>query len=158
MRSDNSLDPARLASNSSPPDRWGTAIGNLEDAKVSLATLAHAIEDAVYLDEDAFTQMQPVAQFQRTTQARSQPAHQQRIMELEHQLQETSTHLQASDAVRLAAEQRVQELTVELENNASAKGVLRRKMVFQLHYKELVAKNEELDRYKAIIDGLSGQR
>ena len=64
---------ARLASNSSPPDRCGTAIGNLEDAKVSLATLAHAIEDAVYLDEDAFTQMQPVAQFQRTTQARSQP-------------------------------------------------------------------------------------
>ena len=31
-------------------------------------------------------------------------------------------------------------------------------VVFQLHYKELVAKNEELDRYKAIIDGLSGQR
>lgn len=54
-------------------------------------------------------------------------AHQQRIMELEHQLQETSTRLQASDAVRLAAEQRVQELTVELENNASAMGVLRRK-------------------------------
>ena len=47
-------------------------------------------------------------------------AHQQRILELEHQLQETSTRLQASDAVRLAAEQRVQELTVELENNASA--------------------------------------
>ena len=64
---------ARPASNSSPPDRWGIAIGNLEDAKVSLATLAHALEDAVYLDEDAFTQMQPVAQFQRTTQASRQP-------------------------------------------------------------------------------------
>ena len=63
---------ARPASNSSLPDRWGTAVGNLEDAKVSLATLAHAIEDAVYLDEDAFTQMQPVAQIQRTTQARRQ--------------------------------------------------------------------------------------
>ena len=54
-------------------------------------------------------------------------AHQQRIMELEHQLQETSMRLQASDAVRLAAEQRVQELTVELENNASAMCLLRRK-------------------------------
>ena len=54
-------------------------------------------------------------------------AHQQRIMELEHQLQETSTRLQASDAVRMAAEQRVQELTVELENNASAICLLCRK-------------------------------
>ena len=65
---------ARPANNSSSPDRWGTAVGNLEDAKVTLATLAHAIEDAVYLDEDAFTQMQPVAQFQRTTQASNHPS------------------------------------------------------------------------------------
>ena len=48
--------------------RWGTAVGNIEDARVALDTLARAIEDAVYLDEDAYNQVAPVMQFQRTIQ------------------------------------------------------------------------------------------
>ena len=48
--------------------RWGGAVGNLEDARVALDTLARAIEDAVYLDEDAYTQVAPIMQYQRTIQ------------------------------------------------------------------------------------------
>jgi len=48
--------------------RWGGAVGNIEDARVALDTLARAIEDAVYLDEDAYNQVAPVMQYQRTIQ------------------------------------------------------------------------------------------
>ena len=48
--------------------RWGEAVGNIEDARVALDTLARAIEDAVYLDEDAYNQVAPVMQYQRTMQ------------------------------------------------------------------------------------------
>ena len=48
--------------------RWGEAVGNIEDARVALNTLARAIEDAVYLDEDAYNQVAPVMQYQRTMQ------------------------------------------------------------------------------------------
>ena len=48
--------------------RWGGAVGNIEDARVALDTLARAIEDAVYLDEDAYTQVAPIMQYQRTIQ------------------------------------------------------------------------------------------
>ena len=53
-----------------PPgmDRWGGAIGNVEDAKVTLATITRAIDDAVYLDEDSFNQMVPIMQYQRSLQ------------------------------------------------------------------------------------------
>ena len=48
--------------------RWGGAVGNIEDARVALDTLARAIEDAVYLDEDAYNEVAPVMQYQRTIQ------------------------------------------------------------------------------------------
>ena len=48
--------------------RWGGAVGNIEDARVALDTLARAIEDAVYLDEDAYNQVAPVMQYQRAIQ------------------------------------------------------------------------------------------
>ena len=54
--------------------RWGAAVGNIEDARVALDTLARAIEDAVYLDEDAYNQVAPVMQYQRITQVPAHPA------------------------------------------------------------------------------------
>ena len=54
--------------------RWGEAVGNVEDARVGLDTLARAIEDAVYLDEDAYNQMAPVMQYQRTMQVLQLPS------------------------------------------------------------------------------------
>lgn len=53
--------------------RWGEAVGNIEDARVALDTLARAIEDAVYLDEDAYNQVAPVMQYQRASQVLCHP-------------------------------------------------------------------------------------
>lgn len=53
--------------------RWGEAVGNIEDARVALDTLARAIEDAVYLDEDAYNQVAPVMQYQRASQVLCYP-------------------------------------------------------------------------------------
>ena len=50
--------------------RWEAAVGNLEDARVALDVVAKAIDDAVYLDEDAFQQVAPVAQYARQLQVR----------------------------------------------------------------------------------------
>jgi hypothetical protein len=41
-------------------------VGNIEDAKVALDVIARAIDDAVYLDEDAYNQMIPLQQYTRT--------------------------------------------------------------------------------------------
>ena len=41
-------------------------MGNIEDAKVAVDIMARAIEDAVYLDEDAYNQMIPMQQYTRT--------------------------------------------------------------------------------------------
>jgi predicted RNase H-like nuclease (RuvC/YqgF family) len=50
---------------------------------------------------------------------------QRKIQELQQQLQAMAARLEESERGRRAAEQRVQELSAELENNAS---------VFKLHY------------------------
>jgi hypothetical protein len=47
-------------------NRWQSAVGHIEDAKVALDVIARAIDDAVYLDEDAYNQMLPVQHFTRT--------------------------------------------------------------------------------------------
>jgi hypothetical protein len=51
--------------------RWAGALGSIEDAKVALDVLARAIDDAVYLDEDAYAQMLPLQQLTRTVEARA---------------------------------------------------------------------------------------
>ena len=43
--------------------RWEAAVGNLEDARVAFDVIARAVEDAVYLDEDAYQQVLPTMQF-----------------------------------------------------------------------------------------------
>ena len=45
-------------------------MGNIEDAKVALDVIARAIDDAVYLDEDAYNQMIPLQQYTRTIEVR----------------------------------------------------------------------------------------
>lgn len=98
----------------------------------------------MYLDEDAYNQVAPVMQFQRTIQVQ-----QQRITELNVELQETNNKLHDSRALKGNADQRITEMTQELENNA---------VVFKMHYSELIAKEEEIARLKAIIQGLSGNK
>jgi hypothetical protein len=41
-------------------------VGHIEDAKVALDVIARAIDDAVYLDEDAYNQMLPIQHYTRT--------------------------------------------------------------------------------------------
>ena len=52
-------------------ERWSSAVGNIEDAKVAVDIMARAIEDAVYLDEDAYNQMIPMQQYTRTIEVSS---------------------------------------------------------------------------------------
>ncbi|KAL0034117.1 hypothetical protein WJX79_009687 [Trebouxia sp. C0005] len=96
------------------------------------------------LDEDAYNQVAPVMQFQRTIQVQ-----QQRITELTLELQETNNKLHDNRALKQVADQRITEMTQELENNT---------VVFKMHYSELLAKEEEIARLKAIIQGLSGNK
>lgn len=66
-------------------------MGNLEDARVVLDTLAQAIEDAVYLDEDAYNQLLPTMQYTRVIH----------VCCTRHQAQEPSTnpaHRHSNDA------------------------------------------------------------
>ena len=51
-------------------ERWSSAVGHIEDAKVAVDIMARAIEDAVYLDEDAYNQMIPMQQYTRTIEVR----------------------------------------------------------------------------------------
>ncbi len=43
--------------------RWETSVGNVEEARVTFDVIARAIEDAVYLDEDAYREIAPTMQF-----------------------------------------------------------------------------------------------
>lgn len=48
--------------------KWEAAIGNLEDARVAFDVLARAVDDAVYLDEDAYSHVAPTAQYTKVIQ------------------------------------------------------------------------------------------
>lgn len=43
--------------------RWETCIANLEEARVTFDVITRAVEDAVYLDEDAYKEIAPTMQF-----------------------------------------------------------------------------------------------
>lgn len=113
-------------------DKWVVAVGNLEDARVVLDTLAQAIEDAVYLDEDAYNQLLPTMQYTRVVQVwlhwhRSThhacaQAQQRRLAELEAENARLRDELHEAQGSRAQMEASVAELRQELENNA---GVLR---------------------------------
>lgn len=46
-----------------PHSRWEAAVGNLEDARVAFDVIARAVDDAVFLDEDAYKQIMPTMQY-----------------------------------------------------------------------------------------------
>ncbi|EIE18949.1 hypothetical protein COCSUDRAFT_59874 [Coccomyxa subellipsoidea C-169] len=119
---DNGADgpPAAAAAQAALASLWQAAVGNIEDAKVALDVIARAIDDAVYLDEDAYNQMIPLQQYTRTIEAQ-----QRRIAELEQQLQASRRRLAEQDATTQAARKRACELQEELENNAG------KRLIFQ---------------------------
>ena len=66
-KADESLQESQFSEDTA---RWKGAVGNIEDARVAANTLARAIQDAVYLDEDAYSQVAPIMQYQNNTQVR----------------------------------------------------------------------------------------
>ena len=71
---------------------------------------------------------------------------QRHILDLEHQLQSALHSAAQQRANGQASRKRATELQEELENNAA---------VFKLHYDELLAKDAEIAKLKAVIQGLS---
>jgi hypothetical protein len=53
---------------SAPLSRWPAALGNIEDARVRAATLAAALDGALWLDDDALEAAAPAAATARTIQ------------------------------------------------------------------------------------------
>lgn len=49
---------------------WGPSLGNLESAKLALDTLRGLIMDAVFLDEDAYTNAATLQLYQQRLQVR----------------------------------------------------------------------------------------
>ena len=52
---------------------WQAAVGNMENAKLALDTLKTLIGDAVFLDEEAFTNANTLSLYQQRIQARTLP-------------------------------------------------------------------------------------
>eukprot|EP00951_Prasinocladus_malaysianus_P016838 scaffold131881_cov35-Prasinocladus_malaysianus.AAC.1 len=51
-----------------PLTRWDMALGNIGDAENSLQQLRHLVDDAVYLDEDAYNGVASLSHYTRTIQ------------------------------------------------------------------------------------------
>lgn len=129
--------------------RWDSALGNIEDAKVAFDILRRSIEDAVYLDEEAYKQVTPTMQFTKVIQAQHR-----KIEQLEADLRSTKMQLQESNSIQIEALQRHAEMQQELENNA---GELGGNVVFKMHYQELMSKEDEIQKLTAVIQVLSQQ-
>lgn len=126
---------------------WGAAIGNLENAKLALDTLKSLVSDAVFLDEEAFSNASALSMYQQRIQLQ-----QRRIRDLEHEVEALRNEIERKDEnlksqilKNQQVAQQVQDLQSELENNA---------VVFNMHYQELINRNEEIDRLKAVIEGM----
>ncbi|GAX77455.1 hypothetical protein CEUSTIGMA_g4899.t1 [Chlamydomonas eustigma] len=131
------------------PD-WGRASGNIEDTKIVVGALKSLIDDAVFLDEDAYYGAAQLSSLQNKLQAANR-----RIQEMEMEatalraevdskneniLELTSSHKEAKDQIL--------ELKLELENNAK---------IFQMHYQEIITRNEEIERLNAMVAAASGE-
>ncbi|KAL4422511.1 hypothetical protein ABPG75_008708 [Micractinium tetrahymenae] len=124
------------------PHRWAEALRNVEAAQLQLDDLARQLDSALYLDEEAWRQAVPQAQFTAALQGQ-----QRKIAELEAQLAAVVARLEDSERARRAAEARVVELSGEVENHGS---------VFRLHYEELLRKDREISDLQAVIQALLG--
>lgn len=59
-------------------NKWEAAVGNVEDARVAFDAVAKAIDEAIYLDEDAYNQILPTMQFTKVIQVLSKHPHPER--------------------------------------------------------------------------------
>ncbi|PNH12063.1 hypothetical protein TSOC_001001 [Tetrabaena socialis] len=127
---------------------WSQALpGTLEEARVAADALRGLVQDAVFLDEECYSNAVIHTQYQQKLHA-----HQKQIHGLENETAALRAEVERKDEMLVAsavrqreAQQQIRELQQELENNA---------VVFRMHYQELLTRNEEIDRLKAVIEGL----
>lgn len=139
--------PRNVLDAPSPSADWGLALGNTENARLAVAALRDMLADAVFLDEEAFASATTLQLYQQRLQAQVR-----RMRELEaiaealraEVVQKDEALAAAKDSVE-AANQRVREMQGELDANAA---------VFELHYREIMLKNDEIERLKAVIEAL----
>eukprot|EP00210_Caulerpa_lentillifera_P000726 g703.t1 len=133
------------------PVNWGAPSSHIDTAKRALAQLEALVDDAVFLDDDTFNGMKTLSYYNQKLQS-----YRRRIMEMNEQLLAAQTQLARKDEqikqereLRQKVELKVEELNSQLEDNA---------MVFEMHYNELLRRNEEIERLTAVIDGLASSR
>lgn len=71
----------------------------------------------------------------------------QQVLNAQAQLVRKDEQIREEKDARKQLERRVEELNQQLENNS---------VVFKMHYNELLQRNEEIERLKAVIEGLGG--
>jgi len=127
-----------------PVRDWVLAQENVEDAARACETLKSLVQDAVYLDEDAYSGAANLAAYEERIRAQQLQAHN---MSLE--MEALRAEVVAKDMALTSANARYHEAASqladkqqELENNA---------VVFRVHYQELIAKNEEIARLQALV-------
>eukprot|EP00803_Ostreobium_quekettii_P007880 evm.model.scf_3367.2 EVM.evm.TU.scf_3367.2 scf_3367:8984-11274(-) len=126
---------------------WGSAGGSVENAKVALDQLKGLIEDAVFLDEDSFSGMKTVAYYHQKLQAVQKRLRtmSQQVLVAQAQLARKDEQIREERESKKQLEKRIEDMKQELDNNS---------VVFNMHYNELIQRNEEIERLKAVIEGL----
>eukprot|EP00197_Chlamydomonas_leiostraca_P010415 CAMPEP_0202862734 /NCGR_PEP_ID=MMETSP1391-20130828/3670_1 /ASSEMBLY_ACC=CAM_ASM_000867 /TAXON_ID=1034604 /ORGANISM="Chlamydomonas leiostraca, Strain SAG 11-49" /LENGTH=198 /DNA_ID=CAMNT_0049542309 /DNA_START=125 /DNA_END=721 /DNA_ORIENTATION=- len=129
---------------------WDQAIGNVEDALVSVQALQSLVDDAVYLDESAYTGAASISAYTSKIQAQAK-----RIHELELEVAAVQAEVSAKDRALAAASARHREASAQLQgmqeelDNSS--------VVFKMHYQELITRNEEIARLNSLVAQLQQQ-
>ncbi|GMH33608.1 hypothetical protein BSKO_01442 [Bryopsis sp. KO-2023] len=153
VRSDDPSSASTSYETGSRGGREGTpSTSGAQNAKAALEQLKSLVDDAVFLDEDTFGGMKTLAHYSQKLQASGDNA-QKRIKALGQQLLASQAQLARKDEqIReerektKRVERKVEEIQQELDNN---------QVVFKMHYNEILQRNEEIERLKSVIEGLS---
>eukprot|EP00798_Chlamydomonas_sp_ICE-L_P000849 gene848-12801_t len=126
---------------------WGAALGNLEDAKVAAEALKVLVYDAVFLDGDAYNGAADISALKHQIQLQNG-----QIRSLQHDIVAINSEIEKKDNDLLALQRQRKQDQYEIEQ--LRQDVTNNTEVASLHSLELVKRNEEIERLKAIISGL----
>ncbi|GIL72844.1 hypothetical protein Vretimale_4526 [Volvox reticuliferus] len=127
---------------------WAQTLpATLADARDAASALRDLVQDAVYLDEESYSNAVDHTHYQDKLHAQQKCLNglENEAAALRAELERKDELLAAAAARQREAQMQIVELQQELENNA---------VVFRMHYQELLTRNEEIERLKAVIEGL----
>ncbi|GLC35837.1 hypothetical protein PLESTB_000499500 [Pleodorina starrii] len=126
-----------------------TLPATLDEARNAAIALRDLVQDAVYLDEDCYSSAVEHTHYQDNLHGQQKQIHdlENEAAALRAELERKDELLAAAAARQREAKSQITELQHELENNA---------VVFRMHYQELLTRNDEIERLKAVIEGLQG--